>query len=340
MPKKKPKAYIYPITGRKGSIPNPYIQGVIGSLSPMYQFVNRDKPSNSGILDLLKYFIKVDILFLNWPEEIPGKKGGFIQSVVYRFLILYFRFTGKKIVWTLHNKQSHYNSNFWLKGRVINFTARKANLIITHASEGIELAKTLSGDNKKDILFTHHPMKSLKEPIRNIKKKYDILIWGTVAPYKGVDDFLEELNKRKVTNLRILIAGKIVRDWLREKILSLKTESIEIIDRFIDEEELEKFIYESKIVLFTYQTTSILSSGVLMDSLVYSPRIIGPDFGAFHDLSKEGIIKSYKNFDELFGIIPELLSDHSDIPLRIRDFYEENSWENFGINVEKRLSSR
>ena len=101
------KAYIYPITARDGGIVNPYIYHFIEALEDEFEFLNRDKPSYSGIFDLLKYFTKIRYLFLNWPEDIPGKKGGVIQLVFFVVLILFFKLKKVKIVWTLHNRESH-----------------------------------------------------------------------------------------------------------------------------------------------------------------------------------------------------------------------------------------
>jgi len=53
---------------------------------------------------------------------------------------------------------------------------------------------------------------------------------------------------------------------------------------------LQNLIAKSILVLFTFSKVSILSSGILIDSLGYGANIVGPKVGAFKDLSIDGIV--------------------------------------------------
>ena len=69
-----------------------------------------------------------------------------------------------------------------------------------------------------------------------------------------------------------------------------------------------------------------------MDSLGLGPEVIGPDIGTFTDLANQKIIHTYNNYDELITIIDELLKKKMTDNLKVKNFIEENSWENFARN--------
>ncbi len=326
------KAYIYPFTSRNGGMVNPYIRHVVDALKERIDFVNGDAPSRSGLFDILRYLREMDLFFLNWPEEILEKKGGILQAVFFVALIRLLKLKKVKICWTFHNKESHNKNKARLKHYIRNFTAIHADYIITHASEGIDELRRFPGPVKARIRFFHHPVLppvSLKNPD---KTRWDLLIWGMVIPYKGIDLFLDFLSKEKISHLKVLVAGKIAGDAAyREKMLSYRSPQVEITDEFAAAGQLEGYIAGSKAVLFTYLGYSVLSSGALMDTLRYAPLIIGPDSGAFKDLGNEGLIVTYRDFSHLMS----LLKDPGPLPdkAKIIRFAAENSWENFGNSV-------
>lgn len=325
------RAYVYPNTSRDGGMINPYISHFMDSLIGKIEVVNRNSPSHSGIFDILKYMRKIDILFLNWPEEIPVKKGGFLQMFFFILLIYYLKYKNVRIFWTLHNKESHIQQKAWIKNYVRNITAKKSDYIITHAREGISLIEKLSKPGRARIKFFHHPVLPPIPLADPIQKKYDILIWGMVAPYKGIDRFLKFIRNEQLQQLKILIAGKITDDSYRNEILSYQTDHIEILDAFITLEQLEKFIAQSRVVLFTYLENSILSSGALMDTLRYAPLIVGPNYGAFKDLYQEGLIYVYDNYAQLKTILAD--QDLQPDSWKIHKFITDHSWSDFGTSV-------
>jgi glycosyltransferase involved in cell wall biosynthesis len=196
-------------------------------------------------------------------------------------------------------------------------------------------------DSGKKIHYFPHPVKN-RRPEKNHEKEYDLLIWGTISPYKGIDKFLEYIYQNKLEfRYNILIVGKITTDDYRKKLENYKSKNILIEDKFIEDTLLQELISKSKLVLFTYSQSSILSSGVLMDSLGYGANIIGPNVGAFADLANEGIINTYSDFPSMFKIIDEQLNDKGKKidKEKIDRFLEDNSWNKFAENVCKLLNS-
>lgn len=332
----KKKIYIYPNTARtENTIPNPYLTNLVNSLKKYYTFVNVNHPSSIGIFDIIKYYWKLDYIMLNWVCNLPDNKRGLYQSFFLILLLLITKITKKSVIWTIHNKLSHSTSKLFIKKLLFKFMVRISDYIITHSKEGIEYLDELSPNKKYKVTYYPHPANKI-QIIKSKTTKYDILIWGTIIIYKGIDKFLEFLKNNHLLNkYKILIIGKAHSNKYFSKLLRYSSERIIIKNKYISEDELKILISQSKIVLFTYNKTSVLSSGVLMDTLSYGARIIGPKAGAFKDLAEENLIAIYQNFDELVNIIDNSLTGKDSIKERIAKFVSENSWENYAMKLYK-----
>ncbi len=212
---------------------------------------------------------------------------------------------------------------------------KKSDVIITHAKEGLGLIPV-----GKASLFTHHPVSTTYSlPEKREKYFYDIIIWGTISPYKGISAFLKFLEERGlIRKYRILLAGKITTSDLAEEleVYSQKYENLEIMDEFVETGKLIKLIQSSKITLFTYHSESILSSGALMDSLTYGATIVGPGVGAFKDLNELELIETYTDFNSLLTVVDPLLNspeENHTRKLRMDEFMKKNSWSQFSNSL-------
>ncbi len=329
-------AYTYPNpAGRKGApdLPgSPYVSLFNNALKKYVNIINQGYPTKYGVLNILKYLLRLDIIFFNWIEDLPDKKGGYLQSIVLVFILNYMKARKKKIVWIMHNKLSHHKTNHKLKNFVFKLMLKKSDVIITHAREGIEYADKLMPGIGGKIHFIHHPLMKSAIILEN-SFKYDIIIWGKIMPYKGIDQFLKYLKDNSLhEKYKIYIAGSIYPDDYAYEILRYAGPNIIIENRFLTEEELNQRIAESKIILFTYNRDSILSSAALMDSLIYNRHIIGPSSGAFKDLAQEGIIYVYSDFGQLIKIIDEIKDREFSFEKR-HQFMIQNNWQNFATSI-------
>lgn len=335
------KSYIYPYSyqNSKLSFYNPYIDDLIQSFSKFNLFINSNKPSKNGVFDILKYINRIDYIFFNWVEKLPDNKGGKIQTLFLLLLLPIFKLFRIKVVWTMHNKLSHSLEHVFWKKLIFKNMLKYSDVILTHSNEGIKYGKDMVSGSEKKIHYYPHPAKD-RRLNTNSQKVYDLLIWGTISPYKGIDKFLEYIYQNELSNkYKILIVGKITTDDYKRKLGKYQSSNIQIENKFIEDELLQKLISKSKIVLFTYSQSSILSSGVLMDSLGYGANIVGPDVGAFTDLANEDIINVYTDFPDMFKTIDEQLNDDGKIisKEKIDSFLIDNSWNKFASNISNLL---
>ena len=336
-------SYIYPFSSRDSNLGlyNPYIDDLIQSCNKFNNFLNYNKPSKIGIFDTIKYISRIDYIFFNWIEKLPENKGGKAQTLILIALLPIFKFFRIKVVWTMHNKLSHSLEHVYWKKLIFKKMLKYSDVILTHSNEGVKYGEEMVKGSGKKIYYFPHPIKDRRLE-NNHKKDYDLLIWGTISPYKGIDKFLEYIHQNQLENrYKILIIGKITTEDYRKKLENYISKNILIEDKFIEDTLLQELISKSKLVLFTYSQSSILSSGVLMDSLGYGANIIGPDVGAFADLADEGIINIYTDFPNMFKIIDEQLNDGGKIipKEKLDKFLEDNSWNKFAENISKLLNS-
>jgi len=324
--------YIYPITSRgKDEAANPYIYNLTQSLSLNYNIVNKMYPSSSGCLQLFKFFFKTNIFYFNWIENLPDRKFGKIQSLLFLIFVLLAKSFNKNIVWTMHNKTSHSKTNIFLKKLLIKTLLKHSNYVITHSKEGIQYGHELY-KNSKIVFFPHPVLSSEIKPINkngNIKN-YDIIIWGLMSPYKGILEFVKYLFDHKIIKYRIIIIGKFVSNDYYQEVMKYKTENIQIINNFISKTELFNYIDQSKITLFTYQNSSVLSSGALIDTLAQLTNIVGPNTGSFKDLCEENLVVTYNNFDELMKILEKSKQNQLEIDKqKICKYLDNCTWEKY-----------
>jgi beta-1,4-mannosyltransferase len=333
------KAYIYPLTKRfKSEVYNPYIDNFISYNSNNFLFLNKNNPSNSGIFNVLKYIAQIDTIFFNWIEKIPDFKGGFLQSVFLVILLNYCKIKGVRIVWTVHNKITHSKKHLWLKKFIFKILMKKSDLIITHSTDGKSLV-TSYVPGVKHVFYFPHPV-TTKPIFTNEKKEYDIFIWGSLVPYKGIDLFLEYIYKNKLQNrYAIKIIGKCYEPDYLKKLMHFSNHKISIEDKFLDNSDLFKLISASKIVLFTYSSDSILSSGALAESVSCGALVIGPNKASFKDLSDLGYIFTYEEFGSLIKLVDDILAGNKALPKEhYKMFLKEFHWSEFATKLNQEFN--
>ena len=329
------RVYFYPISSRNNSgVGNPYAGNLIGVLDDHFRVLNRKDASRSGIFNLVKYLNRTDIFFLNWIEDMPDKKYGYIQTVFFILMFHYLRKRKVTVCWVLHNKFSHYKRNRRLKAVLFRMLAARSTHIITHSGEGLSYINTYDHKHSHNIIFLHHPVSHATKGVKP-GEPFDILIWGTLLEYKGVDRFLEYLHLNGLADrYHIMVSGRIMDDAYRAKLYRYTSRTIRIEDRFIGEEELQRLITSSRMILFTYKQESVLSSGALMDSLSAGATVVGPDTGAFRDLAGEGLVITYSSFDDLVQKADKILEDKLGVDkINLDHFLQENTWSRFGDKV-------
>lgn len=337
-------AYIYPISARGDKkINNPYLDNFMKSIQDRFNFINKNHPSHSGIFDIVKYIFKIDFAFFHWPENIAEKKMGFFQTLVFLYIFIpCMKIRKIKIVYIVHNKLSHTQNRIRLKKLIARKLLKSSAINITHAGEGVGFIHSMVKTPKKVFFFPHPVDKPLLKNT-NPKKEIDILIWGNIAPYKGIDNFLKLLKEKNAENWNVVIAGKVSSEKYMHELNALKPDNVVIIYEFLDDFTIEQLISKSRIVLFPYHSQSVLSSGAFAKTLAFPVKIIGPHCGAFLDFNQLKQVNTFKNEEQLFDLISNGLSEKTHNQKNIMDnthLMNDYSWKSFGKAFLENLSKK
>lgn len=319
---------------------NPYMEDLEGALSPFYEVVNK-RPTKNGVINLFRYLFKADIFYFNWIENIPIRRFGKFQFVVFLLFLIIAKWLNKKILWTLHNKKSHETENYKWTDLLYRLMFKHADIIITHSSTGITYTENKFPKYSGKVSFIHHPVKRLFPLQPACKKDYDILIWGTIWPYKGIVEFLEFIDKNAhYKRYKILLLGQCPDSNYKKQIDKYLTRNVIHFNSFYDIHEVAKFASISKFVLFTYRPESILSSASLMDSIGMGSLVIGPCVGAFKDLNYLSFVYTYHTFDDIFKIIENEKSFSIVSYEELQEFCNQNNWLTLGSKLKNLISAK
>ena len=325
------KITVFPyLTKTPGTRPNPYIYDLVEALSAQPDVEIANRPHRNPLLSLLSPRQQGDVVILNWFESIPDFKHGWLQSLIAVAWFLWLKARGKKIIWMLHNKHPHATSRKHAKKLLTSLAAHGADLIVTHATEGVDLVRSRFPREAGKVHFLHHPTKErLDRADTPSQPTYDFLVWGHITAYKGILELLQYMNAHPQP-YRVCIVGACSSDTLRRQIEAISLPTVDCFFRALLFNELRDYIRRSRFVLIPYHASSVLSSGILMDSLSFGAKVVGPNTGSFKDYAKEKRLKVYTfdRFDELASIL-RTHGDEAADPSAYRDFLTENDWSHY-----------
>lgn len=121
----------------------------------------------------------------------------------------------------------------------------------------------------------------------SLKGNVNLLFFGRILPYKGLDDFLLAIPYVK-SNIKVTIAGYGLTQNQRELISSLSEFcEIEVFDEWISDAVAHSLHLQTNIVVLPYR--SISQSGPLLSAIGYNVPIIGPDIEGFREFVESNV---------------------------------------------------
>lgn len=327
---KKTKVYFYPSCPKDG-YGNPYCLNFKEVLKKYFELLDAsNKITRMKSMTLLIYSFKADLFILNWIENTIYLRFGFIQFCLVFLSFFVIGLRKKKIVWIFHNVIPHEGDNFFTR-IIMTYLFKHSKLIISHSKEACAYAESMAHCK---VTYCCHPIKRFNvQGWHGKKTPCDILIWGTILPYKGILEFLRNCSKQ-LSNVNILILGKCKDNFLAESIKDFCSEHMFFENRRAEFNEIEYYIRTCRYVLFPYIGESVSSSGVLMDTIAMGGTPIGPSKGAFKDLREDGLCKTYNSYEELLSIINSRNNIDKDLKEK---FIEENTWNSFIVRLSLEL---
>ncbi|WP_025007223.1 glycosyltransferase family protein [Marinilabilia salmonicolor] len=330
------KVYYYPpdFPSNRDFVKNPYSKLFKESISQYYNVINKNSIVNISIIDLLKNVFSLECIIFNWIENLHTRKLGIYQFFLFLLILQILRVRKVKIIWVLHNFHPHKGEHIISK-IIKHLMFRYSHLIVTHSKAAMHFAKK---ETNKKVVFFNHPinpelLKFNTDYNPNNEKYYDILIWGSIEPYKGVLEFLQYVNTNNI-KWKIRIVGRCKINSYEKEIRKLTSSNITFENKAVSFEYLSSLIKTSKFVLFPYKSTSVSSSGALMDTIALLGNIIGPNIGAFQELKEDNICKTFNSYEDIDEIVN---SREQNNLAAFQKFIDVNSWSNFGLNLKHEI---
>lgn len=323
------KVYVSPSATRKAGYSSRYFLHLKRELASYFEVLEADNAPcimQSGAL--LRNSFKADVAVLSFVENIAFHKLAVLQTCIALIALGIMRLRKCRTVFIFHNPSPHQGGNA-LSRALTDKLFRIADLVVAHTENTASIARERVGEQK--VLYFPHPCEA---PVSvPAGARTDVLIWGTVLPYKGVEEFISN-GAVRASGLKIKILGACPDPALAERIHALENDNISFEQRRAEMDEIASNVAGSRFVLFPYLPGSISGSGTLVDTLRFGGNPVGPDVGAFAELSQHGLCRVYADISELLEI---LHSPWSADPARVREYLSGNSWTSFVETMVNRL---
>lgn len=286
------------------------------------------------ILDKLHYLKRLsELLFAN--------RGGIVQ-LIGTFLtksillgvveLLLYRLASKKLLLTVHNLLPH--DRHTSINRVAAWLAyRIPHALVVHTERMRDELIAQWQISAERIIVMEHGVDDIPDCLSAQPKQESpelkLLMFGGVAPYKGVDIAIEALAGLDATSFHFSIVGACRDNTYRAKIKSMiesfsSPSHVEWVDAYIDESDVQGYFEAADAVLLPYR--HIDQSGVLLTAFRFGTPVIAFNVGSF---------ALYIN--ETTGIVASS-NDHKGLQDALLQFHD--SYKKFDRKAIKRHAER
>ena len=209
---------------------------------------------------------------------------------------------GVECCMVVHNAFDHEVSAW--KAKLSLWQLAQADRYVTHTDDLAADLRANFPDAKIDV-FPHPIFDDFPEPTGTLQREasIELLFFGLVRPYKGLDLALEAIAKSGRTDLRLTIAGEFWQnfDETQELIDRLGlSDQVELIPRYVSDAEAAELFDRADVVLLPYR--SVTGSGVIPTAYHYGRAVIASDIPGLAAVvlhNKTGWLTPLENVDAL-----------------------------------------
>lgn len=321
----KPKVVFAPNWSKN----NPYQKLLAASLASEYEVVMQNYPQGlKPFTDLHKSNPEMKVLHLHWIAELVQRLSWSKSSLVFyiKLSLLCWDLTrlkrrGVKVIWTIHNKLSHQGLD---KSRELVIRRKFCSLVdkvILHSEE----AKTYISDfysyplaNKAEVIFHGNYQGSYPQPSAgrhvlrsNLGIEHDdtqLLYFGSIRPYKGVDTLIDSFNQidSQALKMKLNIAGGVSDETYKSSLQAdtLSNANINTIFDFIPEQQLIDLIEAADIIIIPFADT--LTSGSTILAMTQGKALILPDKAKIFGCVPTKGVEYFSNSADLTRLLSQL----------------------------------
>lgn len=211
----------------------------------------------------------------------------FFTAPALTFIASSLRRAGIPVVAMVHNAADHETAKWksWLLARQI----RQADSAITHNQALARAIARIAG--KLPVTVAPHPLFDYPQAKGNLPRRasLELLMFGLVRPYKGVDLLLEAFATCADCDVKLSIVGEV---WGDAKALRNKIDAqglgdrIELVPHYVSDSDAAEYFKRADIVVLPY--THVTGSGVAPVAFHYGKPVIASGLEGFRELIRSG----------------------------------------------------
>jgi len=278
------------------------------------------------LLQLLRKHKKTKVLHIHWISELLRRASWSNNNGVYRFkcLMLFIecwliRLSGKKIIWTIHNKFAHEGYDRKRELLYRKFLVRGVNQVIVHSKEALEELEEIYGiDFSHKTQVIHHgnylgyyptynkEKQEVRESINIPNSAVVIGYFGQIRSYKGVELLINSFNElNEQSNIYLMIAGKVDPNEYADKLIdSVKSSNIRLKFEFLSDQDLINYIEMSDIICLPFSDT--LTSGSVILAMSCKKALLLPERAKIFGCVPDKGVRYFESQERLKNIIEQL----------------------------------
>ncbi|GAA6184281.1 hypothetical protein [Aliiglaciecola sp. NS0011-25] len=299
---------------------NPYQKLLYQNFEQLGVEVKGLSEADSINLDLSR-FEAGDVLHIHWINIFFNKETQeSITDVLNNFMsnLLLLRQRGVKVVWTVHNRQNHEQLNLDIEYEFRNQLSKLCDAVLLHHPLIEMEIKDWLHENANIQIIEHGLYQDIykndtvkaeaRKKIGIDEKKLTIATLGKIKEYKDLVPKIQVFKKAILENefsANYLIAGKIFCKKTLAEIKSFKNDSFKVVNKFIDDDEVQLYLNSADYVLLSYR--DILTSGGFFQAMSFSKQVLAPSQGSLKYYVTDGVNGyKYSSDEELNTILVSL----------------------------------
>ncbi len=252
--------------------------------------------------------------------------------ICFWYLARRFRQAGLTVVFLCHNVVDHESARW--KIALTKQVLKQANILLVQSREGELTLQRLLPQAK--VSFHPHPLyDQFPQPVTAPRRRarLELLFFGLVRPYKGLDVLLDALSLvHTPEDFFLTVAGEFWqgKGEVLEKIAAKSLQNtVEIIDKYLPEQEVAELFQRADLVVLPYRSAT--SSGVIPLAYHYNKPVLVTRVGGLPEVvvdGKTGLIVSPEHPEELAAALDGISRQQlAEMATYIGEYKNRFSWE-------------
>ncbi|MCS3638159.1 glycosyltransferase family 4 protein [Salinibacter ruber] len=230
-----------------------------------------------------------------------------IMALAFVIDVCIVKASGRKIVWTVHNKYNHEKKFKVIDRGVSIILSRIADRMTVECEKAKEVVSSLylmRNKKKIKVIPEGNYIKGYPDNISRDEAQKEVgvstsklvyLFFGQIREYKGVPHLIKSFRQIRDKQVDLLIAGKPYNENLKDKVVSLSSKDYRVKSflKFIPDSKIQVYFNAADVVVLPYR--DILTSGTVMLAMSYAKPVVAPKIGCIPRLLHKQTELLYQN---------------------------------------------